>query len=104
MGTPPLRRRTQICRKPPASRVKATDLPSGEMAGNSSIPAKSVSRRKCAAFAADFPAKFRPIHHEPAAISASAKKASGQRTGRGSFFAGKSAGGATPESEIDDSE
>ena len=32
------------CRLPPTPAVNATDLPSGEMAGNSSRPGRSVSR------------------------------------------------------------
>src|SRR3954447_14520600 len=43
-GTPPRNRRTQSWRMPPLSEMNATDLPSGEMAGNCCKPTKSVSR------------------------------------------------------------
>ena len=44
-GGPLVSRRTKICRRPFTFAVKATDLRSGEMDGDSSRPGKSVTRR-----------------------------------------------------------
>ena len=43
-GEPPLSRRTQTCRTPLTRPTNATDLPSGESAGESCMPTKSVRR------------------------------------------------------------
>ena len=41
-AAPPASSRTQICRRPSSGATKATVLPSGETAGHSSMPTKSV--------------------------------------------------------------
>src|ERR1700685_866296 len=98
-GAPPASRRIQICRDPVESLTNATDLPSGENAGLSSRPAKSVRRRN---FTALTVCVLPQNHHAPTATAAMARNAISQRRGYGNRSFGKGSVMAALESETED--
>src|SRR5581483_8423439 len=76
-GGPPASSRTQMCGTslPPES---ATDLPSGEIAGDSSMPTKSVSRWKETGAPALGAAALREVRYAAPATATSSSAATGQ--------------------------
>src|ERR1700722_665061 len=98
-GGPPASSRIHICREPVESLTKATDFPSGENAGLSSMPAKSVSRKN---FTDLGPGSARPRnHHAPPATRARARHAIIQPIGSADFFS-EGAAKIAPDPEAGD--
>src|SRR5713101_8639015 len=99
-GGPPASKRIQTCREPVESLTNATDFPSGENAGLSSSPAKSVSRRNFTAWA---PGSGLPRNHQaPAASTAMARIATSQRRNPAVPAFGKTVAAPILESETDE--
>ena len=98
-GGPPASKRIQICREPVESLTNATDFPSGENAGLSSSPAKSVSRRNFTVLAPD--SGLPRNHQAPAATAATARIAISQRRGPAVAAFGNTVAAPILESETD---
>src|SRR4029077_14349303 len=99
-GGPPASKRIQTCREPVESLTNVIDFPSGENAGLSSSPAKSVSRKN---FTALGPATGLPRNHQaPAATIAMARIATNQRLKPAVPASGKEVAASILESETDE--